>query len=288
MPIYDQGYQRWTGQLRRHPVRWWPILRRGFLDVIRQRKYLLLLSIAWLVHFYKAVRLFLNTRVTQFMPEVGSSRFLETGNDFFYGALRDQGLFILLFVVFVGSDLIARDRRYNALQLYFSKPLTSNDYILGKLGIVGSILLMITWVPVLLLWLFGLSVETRPGYFAEVWSVPLATTAYCVVLVGVAGMLMLALSAAGRRAVFIALTWLIVFGWGPMGFPVMILQALTGRQAWGLVHLSGNVDQLGAWFFGVEGPYRIHPLASLVVAVAVVAACYALLRRKIAPVEVVL
>jgi ABC-type transport system involved in multi-copper enzyme maturation permease subunit len=222
------------------------------------------------------------------LPDVGSASFFQTGSEFYYGVIRDQGLFILLFVVFVGSDLIARDRRYNTLQLYFSKPLTPNDYILGKLGIVASFLLMITWIPVLLLWLFGLSVETRDGYFAEVWAVPFAATGACAVLIAVAGMLVLALSAVGRRAVFIAVSWLILFGWGPMGFPVMILQALSNRESWGLIRMAGNVDHVAAWFFGVPGPYEFHPLASLAVVVAVVVACYVVLRRKIVPVEVVL
>ena len=29
MPIYDQGYQRWTGEIPANPVRWWPITRRA-------------------------------------------------------------------------------------------------------------------------------------------------------------------------------------------------------------------------------------------------------------------
>jgi hypothetical protein len=88
--------------------------------------------------------------------------------------------------------------------------------------------------------------------------------------------------------VFIAVSWLILFGWGPMGFPVMILQALSHRETWGLIHLSGDVEQIGAWLFGVKGPYDFSPVASLVVCLAVVGGCYALLRKKIAPVEVVL
>ena len=46
MPIYDQGYERWNGELQKHPARWWPIVRQGILQFAPQRKYLILLGLA--------------------------------------------------------------------------------------------------------------------------------------------------------------------------------------------------------------------------------------------------
>lgn len=288
MPIYDQGYQRWKGELQRHPVRWWPIVRHGVQSVIKQRKYLLLMVLAWTGPFVQGVRLFLGSRVSGVINTEQLGGLFADGMDFYLGMLEKQGLFVLLFVVLVGSDLIAQDRRHNALQIYFSKPLTPNDYILGKLGIVGTFLMGITWVPVLLLWLFALTLQIRTDYFSAVWSVPLVATVFCVLQLLVAGLLILALSAVGKRAIFVGVSWILLFGYGPLQGIIPLVQGLSGNDLWGLLHVSGNLQHVGEWLFGLPGHGDYHPLASLAMLGLVTALSYVVLRRKIRPVEVVL
>ena len=53
--------------------------------------------------------------------------------------------------VYAGAGLIANDRRANALQIYLSKPLTRVEYIFGKLAILATFLLLVTWVPAIVL-----------------------------------------------------------------------------------------------------------------------------------------
>ena len=45
----------------------------------------------------------------------------------------------MLLVVLAGPNLISRDLRFNALPLYFSRPLTRLDYFLGKLGVIAAL-----------------------------------------------------------------------------------------------------------------------------------------------------
>jgi ABC-type transport system involved in multi-copper enzyme maturation permease subunit len=291
MPIYDQGYQHWKGELRRYPIRWWPILRRGVLEILRQRKYLFLLLGAWFWPLVKGVEFFLKARGGRFLPEDSAlSGFLSVGKDFFFGVLTHDlvMLTVLLFVVLTGSEIISRDRHYNALQIYFSKPLTPNDYIFGKLGIVGSFLVMAVWAPMMLLWLFAVSVRTTDGYFGQVWTVPILITLYVAMLIAVAGLLILALSSIGRRGIFIAVSWLILFGWGPMGFPSMVLQGISNQDLWALVRLAGDLEHVGAWMFGLDRGPQFHPALSLLALGAAASVCYVVLRRRIKPVEVVL
>ena len=49
--------------------------------------------------------------------------------------------------VYVGAGLIANDRRANALQIYLSKPLTRAEYVFGKMAMLMTFLLLVTWVP---------------------------------------------------------------------------------------------------------------------------------------------
>ena len=290
MPIYDQGYQRWEGELQRHPVRWWPILRRGVLSVVKQRRYLILLIGSWFWPLVKGVQFFLGSRAGSLLPDLQGSAFFKTGPGFFFDVMNHElvTLSVMIFVVLVGSDIIAQDRRHNALQIYFSKPITPNDYLLGKLGIVGVVLAGAVWVPLLLLWLFAVAVNTQDGYFGQVWLVPLHITVFYLFTVAGAGLLMLTLSSVGRRAVFIAVSWIILFGWGPSAAPSWVMQQLSGNDYWALTRLAGNIEHVGSWIFGVDTDRGFHPLLSLLVLSVVMVACYVILRRRIRPVEVVL
>ena len=44
--------------------------------------------------------------------------------------------FSMILVLLVGPNLISQDLRFNALPLYFSRPLRRIDYFLGKLGVI--------------------------------------------------------------------------------------------------------------------------------------------------------
>lgn len=288
MPIHDQGYQRWKGEIPERPLRWWPIVRQGVLQVLPQRKYLFLVVLAWLGPLYQGALLFGKLRATDMIEQLLGSGGTNVGPTFYWSVIDNQGFAVLLFVLLVGSSLIAEDRQYKALQLYFSKPLTPRDYILGKLGIIGSFLVITVWLPIFLLWVFGLMVEPSFEYFREIWFVPLSLTVYTLLLIAVAGLLILALSSVGQKAVFIAGAWIILFGYGPFQLVIALLQELSNNDFWSLISLERDLDHVGEWLFGATSGSDIHPAFSLVFLLAVIVACYSLLQRRIRPVEVVL
>jgi len=292
MPIYDQGYQRWKGEIAAHPVRWWPITRQGVLQFLPQRKYLLLLGVSWVIMLVRGVQLFTYLRgrdVTERLSEaLGGAISFDAGPEFYWNAIVRQLLWVVILTVMAGADLIAADRRHKALQLYFSKPITANDYIFGKLGVVAVFPIIAMWVPTMLLWLFGLMLEPSMVYFREIWFVPLAATIWSAMVVAVAGMLMLAMSSLGQRAVFISVSWIIFFGYGPFQAVVLLLEGITGNPHWGLISLESCLRQVGNWWFGLDPPWDFHPILALFMLFGAVAACYALVRWRIKPVEVVL
>ena len=286
MPIYEQGYQRWTGELQERPLRWWPIVRQGVMQFLPQRKYLLLLGFAWIQKIFGGVTLYGMLKGGDLLEGVLGTR-VDVGPKFFWDNLEQSMIWVVIFTIMVGSDLIAADRRGRALQLYFSKPITRNDYILGKLGVIATFLSIAVWVPMLLLWLFAIMLQPTGAYFGEIWFVPLVSTFFCVLLISTAGLIMLAVSATAQRSVFIAVTWIILFGYGFV--PVIeLVKAITGVDSWGLLSMQGNLGRVGSWWFGVGDFDGLHPGLALLALVAANVACYVWLRRKIEPVEVVL
>ncbi len=65
--------------------------------------------------------------------------------------LEGQDTFIFFLTIYIGTGLIANDRRANALQIYLSKPLTRLEYVAGKATILAAFLLGVTWLPAVLL-----------------------------------------------------------------------------------------------------------------------------------------
>lgn len=286
MPIYEQGYQRWTGELQERPLRWWPIVRQGVLQFLPQRKYLVLLGIAWIQKIFAGVSLYGRLKGADLLEGVFGTTF-DSGAAFFWSTQNESMIWVVIFTIMVGSDLIAADRRGKALQLYFSKPITPNDYIFGKIGVVATFLLLVTWVPMMLLWLFAVALEPTGAYLAEVWRVPFVLTMHSLLLIATAGLFMLAVSATAQRSVFIAVTWIVAFGYGFI--PVIeLVKAITGVEIWSLLNMAGNLAQVGAWMFGADYDTAVHPALSLLALGGALVGAYAWLRRRIEPVEVVL
>ncbi len=285
MPIYEQGYTRWEGEIQARPMRFWPILRRGFLAELKRRRTLILLFLAWAAVLIRGVVLYGDLRAGSLLQ---SSGLLKTGLSFFYSALKGQSVFVILFVLLSGTDLVSKDRRFHALQIYFSRPLTPNDYILGKLGIVSAFVFAVSFLPVLLLWIFAVAVSVQQGYFATVWSAPLLALFYCGLWAALAGLMVLMLSSVAQRSAIIAVSWVLLWGLLVVDGVTRILKMLTGWSLWSLVNVDANLKQVGAWIFGADRPLGYHPLLSVFVILAVGAICYVILRKRIRPVEVVL
>ena len=137
MPIHDQGYRRYAGHREAHGRTWLVIARAGVMERLRERKFLGLLLVAWLPFLVRSVQLYVAANYAQ-------ASFLSATPSMFRDYLAQQGVFVFFITLYVGSGLIANDRRANALQIYLSKPLSRVDYIVGKLATLLIFLTAVT------------------------------------------------------------------------------------------------------------------------------------------------
>ena len=143
MPIHDQSYRRYGGQRERPGSAWTVIAWSGIRTLTAQRRFLLLLIVAWAPFIVRAVQIYLAYLAANF-PQAD---ILRPSPETFRGFLDQQGIFLLFVTVYVGAGLVANDRRANALQIYLSKPLTRAEYVGGKLAVLASFQLLVTWCP---------------------------------------------------------------------------------------------------------------------------------------------
>src|SRR5947207_3005258 len=144
MPIHDQGYRRYKGTRTPRGHGWAVITMAGLRTFLRKRQFLALLVLAWLPFVVRTVQIYAAANFPQMA-------FIAPTAETFRQFLSQQDPFVFFVTVYVGAGLIANDRRANALQIYLSKPLTRGEYVLGKMSILMTFLMAVTWVPAIVL-----------------------------------------------------------------------------------------------------------------------------------------
>jgi hypothetical protein len=163
------GYRRWT------------IISSGLRHLLRTRLFITLLFMGWTAGFLIAAFGFLlsqsiatggwlETAATHMGPRVEAVVAAIGGFIVLFPDIIIGGFFTLVFWLhsFLGLGLclvaltvmiprlIASDRASNALTIYLSRPLTSADYLLGKLGMIVGVLVLLWTGPLVSGWVLGM------------------------------------------------------------------------------------------------------------------------------------
>jgi ABC-2 type transport system permease protein len=120
----------------------------------------------------------------------------------------------MVVVLVVGPALISRDLRFNALPLYFARPLRRIDYFAGKLGVIAWFLALVVIFPSLIAYGLGLLVSRDLTLLKDTFPLLLGCLAYGAVIVVSAGTLMLALSSLSRLSRYVVLCWVALLAVG--------------------------------------------------------------------------
>ena len=176
---------RWQEKPRGVAYRRWVILSTGLRQLLKTRIFRFLLILAWTAGLLMAAIGFL------FSQSIASGGWLETLAANF--GVRAQaaatalgalvllfpdvcigGLFTLIFwlqsyaglalsligLTLIVPRLVTRDRASNALIIYLARPLTSTDYLLGKLGVIVGILVLLWTGPLLAGWALSMALSS--------------------------------------------------------------------------------------------------------------------------------
>src|SRR3989454_3269953 len=159
MPIPAQGYRRSGGGRSPRGRAWAVIAAAGIRTFVGRRMFLGLLLLSWSQFFVRAVQFYAAANLPQILAGNGAAAasFFAPTPATFRDFFDKQDLFVFVVSVYVGAGLIANDRRANALQIYLSKPLTRSEYVFGKMAILMTFLLMVTWLPAIALLLVQVS-----------------------------------------------------------------------------------------------------------------------------------
>jgi len=277
MPIHDQGYRRYGGDKARGRA-WLVIVATGIRSMLGNRRWIVLMVASWIQFLVRAVQFYLAANFSQagmLNPTAATFR------DFF----DKQDIFVFIMTVTLGSSLIAQDRRANALQIYLSKPLTRAEYIFGKLGILVTFLLLITWVPAILLLVVEVVFAGNFTFLrANAYLFP-AITVFALVEVVMVSTSMLALSSLSTNSRFVGIlyTALIFFSNALYG----VLRAVTGSSMVSWISFGNNLAQIGDLIFRLPLRYQTPWPIALFMIVGLVGVSAFILERRVRGVEIV-
>lgn len=278
MPIHDQSYRRYAGPRNEPGSAWLVIAAAGIRTLLGRKLFLAVMLAAWGQFFVRAVMFYLSANFPT-MNVLAPS--VETFRQFF----DMQEIFVLFVTVYVGSGLIANDRRSNALQIYLSKPMSRAEYVAGKLGILGFFLLMVTLVPALALLMLEVMFSASLAFLLDNLFLLPAITLYALMEVSLASFTMLALSSLSTSARYTAMLYA-----GALFFTATVFAILRGATASSMLawlSLRANVEQIGDVIFRLPPRFE-SPWALSVLVVALLIGLSALvLDRRVRGVEVV-
>ena len=245
--VNNLGYRGWSGRLAPRWMRWAVIADVGVRRAWQSRWLRRMLFLAWLPAVWFGVGFFLWEQAALYpewrqmlrpflrgmpaTPEFDEIRMalqngdLEGSRHTIWAWLLQtffrypQGVLMVMVVGVIAPPLISQDIRSRAFLLYFSRPLTRGEYLLGKVASLWAYLAMISTVPALALYAVGVLLSPSLSVLLVTWDLPLRILGASVVLMLPTSVMALCFSSLTQESRYAAFAWFAVWilGWFTYG-----------------------------------------------------------------------
>jgi len=280
MPLFQIGYRRYEGERTSHLMRWWPITRTGLTIAWRSKLLRRLVYVSFLPFLYFGWVFFLIGRATDPSadPEInliiadllGPQLLDQLQND---PAVIRSAVWAIVFAMFgthiqlllgalvaatVGPPLIANDMRSRSFLIYFGRPVSRLDYVIGKAGVLAALLAAVTLMPSLLLYVF--SILFSPSIDTLVQTAPIAGTMVLASLGAVlpGALIVLALSSLTRQPRFATAAWIALCTFGPLMHTILQETRELKDNGWSfLLSLPHSIRALQLGLYDVAGRVEV-------------------------------
>jgi ABC-2 type transport system permease protein len=220
-----------------------------------------------------------------FLAKLGiPSQLISIDNMFFFRFISVQGVLAFLMTAFAGPGLISPDLANGALPLYFCRPFSRAEYVLGKSSVLGILLSQITWIPGVVLFAIQSSFAGARWGWENLWIVA-SLILGSLIWIAILSLLAMALSAWVKwRVVAGALLLAVMF------FGAGFAQAINAVMRTDMGHFFDVAYLMAAvWMslFKVDTAPAISASQAWIAIVAYCSVCLWLLLRKVRAYEVV-
>jgi ABC-2 type transport system permease protein len=283
LAVYRRTYTSYSGALTPAWSRFLVLFRYSRKSLFRSKLQTALFVLCFFYPLACVLIIYLSHRLT--LPEsLGSGPFLKIDNEFFLYFMTVQGALAFVLTAFTGPGLISPDLSNGALPLYFCRPFSRAEYVLGKASVLTILLSQITWIPGLVLFAVQASLAGPAWTWSHLWiagSLLLSSWIWIATL----SLLAMALSAWVRWRIVAGALLLGVLFFGA-GF-AQAINAVMRTQSGYFLNLLYLVFTIWTSLFRVEAERAVSSGAAWIAVLTYCAACLALLVRKVQAYEVV-
>ena len=307
MPVHDLGYRKWVGKRNHQLIRALFVARSGITLIWRRRMLKLLLMIAWLPIAIPALGIFCFEQgltnetyrrtivqalrgpmerpdlALQMMQDPISIRH-EVWSTLILGFFRVPQLYsMVLLIGLIAPLLISYDLRSKAYLQYFSRPLSPNEYIVGKSAVIWFFLGMITTLPGLTLYLLGVLLSSDISVVGMTWDIPLRILLASVALIVPTTALAISYSACTVENRYASFAWFATWIMGSVAYQILTNATRMGRgrrnridmdfdtERWLLVSPYHTLGKVESWIFGLNtGESSVWPAIVILLAITVI------------------
>jgi len=312
MPVHDLGFRSWKGSRTPPLLRPWFVARSGISLVWRRRWLRLMLMLAWLPMVVPAVGIFvfeysstepeMQRAVSQILrgpferPDLANLALTdpdqirhEIWSTLILTFFRyPQLTAMVLLVGLISPMLVSYDLRSKAYLLYFSRPLSPTEYIVGKSAVVWFFLALIVTVPAMFLYVVGVLLSPSISVVGETWDIPLRILAASMVLVIPTTALAMSYSALTSESRYASFAWFATWVMGFVAYQFLTWMSVSevprrrrGRgprwedldvdfDRWRLLSPYHTLGKVESWVFGLDPTDgRVWPAIVLLVFITV-------------------
>src|SRR5437899_7584092 len=285
MAVYKRTYRRYSGELTPAWSRFLVLYRYSRQNLLRSR----LLTGFFVICFFFPLLCVLDIYLVHnlsFLAKYGldARQFLAIDNKFFFYFIDVQGVLAFLFTAFTGPGLISPDIANGALPLYFCRPFSRAEYVLGKASVLVILLSQITWMPGLVLFAVQSSLAGSQWTWDHLWiagSLVLSSLIWIAIL----SLLAMALSAWVKWRIVAGALLLAVLFFGA-GFAEAI-NAVMRTQSGHLINLVFLMKTIWTDLFRIDTGQSMTSAQAWSALLVYCGICLALLVRKVRAYEVV-
>lgn len=284
MAIYRRNYKPYSGALTPTWSRCLVLFRYSRRDLFRSKFMTAFFVICFAFPLVCLLLIYLVHNAT-FLEEIGvRNQIFSIDNEFFFRFISVQGAFAFLLTAFAGPGLISPDLSNGALPLYFCRPFSRAEYVLGKSSVLAILLSQVTWVPGLILFAVQASLAGPGWTWSHLWIVG-SLVLSSLIWIAILSLLAMAFSAWVKWRIVAGALLLAVMFFGA-GF-AQAVNAVLQTQSGYLFDLGYLMRTVWNALFRVDAQHAIPVAEAWIALIAYCAICLGLLMRKVRAYEVI-
>jgi len=322
MPIHNLGYRTWKGPLSSANSRWTVIagigIRRAWQSMWLRR----IVFFAWVPGVIMAMLIYLfeqaiadgnpsafaySRLADMFLGRIDgdalrhnaytaasmSQDLVQHRRQFWCSLLqalyqRSQLIMQIMVVGLTAPALISQDMRSRAFLLYFSRPISRTQYILGKAASIACYVLVVTFLPGITLYVTGVLLSPDISIVLDTWDIPLRIVGATITMVVPTTCLGLMLSSLTTETRFASFAWFAVWIFGLFSNTVTsAFVAIGGETPLEMLSLFHVIADVQAWLLDVRPDVELDVIGPLSVLITVTIVSLTILYKRVsAPMNV--